>query len=178
MAKSYSKSKGRTDAPGGFSGVPRVVMSHPDYKGLSGNGSKLLFELASQFKGKNNGDLTAAYGVLKHRGFNSKETVTRATHELIKSGLIIETRKGRFMNPGACCALYALCWQAIDECPGKNLDVAPSSKPLRQISLELKNLPGPETGLGSSLKSGRQQPRGDDGRYSSPRKRGRLTVVT
>ena len=178
MSKSHGKNKGRCDAPGGFAGIPRCVVSHSAYQQLSGGAIKLLVELASQFKGRNNGDLTTAYSVLKKRGFNSKDTISRSTKELLAAGIIIQTRDGRFTNPGGMCSLYALAWQAIDECPSKNLEVSPTATPPRKFSIENKKRPRPETGLGPSLKSGRQRSRDSNGRYSSALKPGRLMVVS
>jgi hypothetical protein len=119
------------------------VLRHPDYQNLSGNAVKLLVELASQYKGANNGDLTVALNTLKDRGF-SKNTITRRIEELLLSGLVIKTREGRFTNPGGVCALYALAWHAIDECPGKDLTVAPTNTPPRKFSMELSKCPSPK----------------------------------
>lgn len=174
MAKS-SKDKGRF--PNSFAGIPRVVMDNPDYINLSGNAIKLLNELARQYRGKNNGDLTVAYSLLKHRGFNSKGMIARKKDELLKAGIIIKTREGRFINPGGTCDLFALSWQSIDECDGK-LEIKPTITPPRKFSLENNKTPSPQIGLGSSSKQGRQRPRNDKGRYSSSSKQGRLVVVT
>jgi len=170
------RSKGRSDYPGGFAGIPRMVMKHPDYQNLSGGAVKLLVELAGQYRRGNNGDLTAAYSVLRKRGFGSKGAISRAVQELQKAGMIIQTRAGRFINPGGHCALYALTWQPIDECPGKGLEVEPTTTPPRKFTLENKK-PGPQRGLGSVHKPGRPRPRDEEGRFSSVHKPGRLRVV-
>lgn len=167
---------------GGFSGIPRVVMDHPDYLNLSGNAVKLLNELARQYRGNNNGDLTLAYSLLKNRGFRSKGTIERNRDELIQARLVTKTREGRFANPRGVCALYALTWHPIDECNNK-LDVNPTIRPPRQfsvenISLENNKNPRPTIGHGSPSKQGRQREKDSQGRYVSPSKQGRLTVVT
>jgi hypothetical protein len=110
--------------------------------------------LASQYRGNNNGDLTIAYSLLKDRGFKSKGTIERSRDELLNANLIIKTREGRFTNPGGVCALFALTWQAIDECDGK-LEVKSTTTPPRQFSLENNKTPRPETGHGSTSKQGR-----------------------
>lgn len=137
MAKNPN-AKGRSDAPGGFAGIPRVVMEHPDYIGLSYPAKALLFELAYQYRGSNNGDLTAGFAVLKKRGWKRDQTVQNKIAELIDAELIVRTRVSRFSNPGARCALYALTWQRVDECKGKDLEMPPSITPLRKFSLEGK----------------------------------------
>ena len=158
--------KAKNHIQGGFSGIPRVVMNHPDYKNLSGNAVKLLNELARQYRSNNNGDLTMAYSLLKDRGFNSKDTIKKCRDELINANLIIKTREGRFTNPGATCSLFALTWQPINECNGK-LDIKSTITPPRKFSLENSKMPRPESGHSSSLKLGRQRQRNAKGQYAS-----------
>jgi len=118
-----------------FAGIPRIVMDTDDYKNLNGNAVKLLLELAYQYRGTNNGDLSAAYSQMKSRGFRSKETLTNALKSLQVANLIVRTREGQFTNPGGRCALYALTWQPIDECNSK-LDMNTTRTPLRKFSME------------------------------------------
>jgi len=171
------KTKGRSNTSGGFAGIPRIVMKHPDYINLSGNATKILLELAFQYRGQNNGDLSLSFSVLKQRGFNSKGTVARAIKTLLDARLIIQTREGRFTNPGGVCSLYALTWLPIDECKGKNLTASPTITPVRAFSTGIKT-PSPITGLSSAPKQGRQITK--DSRQATPStsKQGRLSVVT
>lgn len=178
MARNRVKTKSRSDMPGGHGALPRFIWNHPDYQDLSGSAVKLLMDFACQFNGRNNGDLTNAYSVLKERGWRSKQTILRATAELLEAGMIVQCREGRFLNPGGRCALYAITWKAIDECPGKHLTVGPTSTPYRKFTLERIESPGPQNGHGSFHKRGRQRERGECGRFVSVQKRGRLTVVT
>lgn len=113
-------------------------MENLDYISLPGNAVKLLNELAYQYRGHNNGDLTCAWSVMKKRGFTSKGTLQRAIKLLLEKQLIVITREGRFLNPGGVCALYALTWQPIDECKGK-LDVNSTIVPIRKFSIENQN---------------------------------------
>ena len=130
---SRRKVKGRAER-GSFMAIPHVVMSHPDYINLSYKSKVLLFDLAFQFRGKNNGDLTAAPSVLRKRGWVRANTISDAIKELIEANLIIRTREGRFMNPHSRCALYALTWHQIDECYNKDLDVCPTTSPNRRFT--------------------------------------------
>tara|TARA_R110002111_G_scaffold99948_4_gene154806 strand:- start:502 stop:915 length:414 start_codon:yes stop_codon:yes gene_type:complete len=120
-----------------FAGIPRIVLDSADYINLSGNAVKLLVEFSRQFKGKNNGDITAAWSLMRRRGFKSKATLSRAVSELMAANIITRTREGAFSRSGPRCALYALNWQSIDECGGK-LDVPPTKIPIRKFSLEGK----------------------------------------
>ncbi|MDA0273293.1 MAG: hypothetical protein O3C68_08580 [Proteobacteria bacterium] len=116
-----------------FAGIPRDVIRHSDYQSLSGNAVKLLLDLSFQYRGSNNGDLTTAYSVLKERGWKSRATIDRAKKELLDARLIIETRAGRFMNPGGRCSLYALTWLPVHDCPNKHLEHRPTTTPLRRF---------------------------------------------
>lgn len=135
MAK-RSNAKGRNNAPGGFAGIPRVVMETSDFRQLSYKSQALLMQLAYQYRGSNNGDLTVAFSVLKKRGWKREATISNAVKELLDAKLILKTRDGRFTNPGARCALYALTWNAVDECIGKELEKSPTRTPPRKFSCE------------------------------------------
>jgi hypothetical protein len=145
MARQRERAKGRKEA-GRFAGIPHAVMRHPDYIALSGNAVRLLLEMARQYNSHNNGDLSAAWTLMRERGFRSETTLTKAVHELMARNLLVRTREGRFINPGKQCALYALTWQAVDECPGKQLEIAPTATPLRSFTTEIIKMPAPETG--------------------------------
>ncbi len=131
MALSRERVKGRK-TKGRFLALPVSVVDSQDYKSLSGNAVKLLMALLYQYRGKNNGDLSAAYGVMRDMGFVSKDTLQRAKNELLEKQLIIQTREGRFTNPGGVCALYALTWLPVDECGGK-LDVTETKNAIRHF---------------------------------------------
>lgn len=119
-----------------FAGIPRVVIDSDDFKSLSANAVKLLLAFAYQYRGKNNGDLTAAYSVMsKQFGFKSPTTLSAALNALLEAQFIQRTRVHQFMNPGRKCALYAVTWAQIDDCDGK-LDCKPTTKPLRKFSQE------------------------------------------
>ena len=108
-------------------------MESDDYLQLTGAALRLLLALVYQFRGRNNGNLSAAPAVMQKHGFNSRDTLQRAKQQLLDANLIVETRPGRFTNPGGICALYALTWLPVDECKGKDLIVKPTTKPLRNF---------------------------------------------
>lgn len=130
--------KGRNFERKSFAGIPRIVMDCSDYKGLPYSAKALLFELAYQYNGRNNGNLTVGIGTLKKRGWKRPATISTAISKLIEANLVTRTRESQFHNPDAKCALYAINWQNIDECCGKNLDAKPTITPLRKFSLEKK----------------------------------------
>lgn len=89
--------------------------------GLSGNAVKVLLFLASQFNGRNNGDLSATESMVQAAGVCSGTTAAKALRELEAAGFIVVTRHGHRRR----CHLYAVTWLPIDECPGKGLELPP-----------------------------------------------------
>lgn len=173
MAITREKAKARSDGPVSHGALPRVVWLSPDYCALPGRAVKLLMDLACQYNGRNNGDLTVAYSVLRKRGWSSKGTISAAVQDLLKADLIRLSRPGQFTHPGGRPALYALTWKNVDECPGKDLILEPTTTPLRKFSLEANKKPGPQHGQGSVHNPGRQRPRGERGRFVSVHNAGR-----
>ncbi|WP_426176304.1 hypothetical protein [Massilia sp. TWR1-2-2] len=115
-------SKKRKDViVGAFLAVPLAVLNSPKYRALSGSAVKLLFDIASQYNGKNNGDLSAAWKIMKPKGWRSEGTLDRAKKELLAAEFIDETRKGQFPNT---CSLYGLTFKALN--PNPKLDVGPN----------------------------------------------------
>ena len=135
MAKTNSKgmtANGRSARTTSFAGIPRAVMETDDYKRLPASAKSLLLEFAYQYRGRNNGDLSAAWSVMRKRGWKSQTTLCKALQQLLEANLILCTRQGRFLNPGGMCALYAVTWNPIDECKGKH-DVDPTSTAPRKF---------------------------------------------
>lgn len=121
MAKrSRRRHVGRSES-GGYFALPHAVMASPAYLRLSHHAVALLNNLGAQYRGRNNGDLSAAWSVMQALGWKSRDTLRKALEELLAAGLIEKTRQG---GKRVCC-LYALTWHPIDECGGK-LDCAPT----------------------------------------------------
>lgn len=145
MALTRKKAKGRAER-GTFLILPHAVLDSLDLRNLSGSATKVLLMLCRQYRGNNNGDLSAPFSNASQWGIGSKSTLAKAIRELEAANLICRTRTAIFQNPAAKCSLYALTWLGIDECKGK-LEVTPSQTPLRRFSAEHKNKPRPETVL-------------------------------
>ena len=119
MAKSKrERIKGRKEK-GAFLRLPKAIINSPKFYTLSGNATKLLIQVASQYNGYNNGDLQASYHVLKHQGWRSENTLNRARKELLEAGFLVKTRQGRMPK---ICSLFAITWVAIDERPAYKFD--------------------------------------------------------
>ena len=127
MAK--KKQTRRTITYKGFFFLPAVVLQCRDFIDLKGSALKLLIDLGSQYNGYNNGDLCAGMSVMRKRGWNSNQQLTKGTNELLKRNLITQTRQGGLhLGPN----LYAFTWQPIDKCAGK-LDVEATTSAARSF---------------------------------------------
>lgn len=117
MAKKnrYKNAADKRDG-GAFVTLPLCVLNGAAYLGVSAHARMLLFDLVSQYRGDNNGDLCAAFSMMKRRGWKSTHTLHAAKLELIEAGLIVETRKGARPSKAS---LYAVTWYALDDCGGK-----------------------------------------------------------
>lgn len=125
MAKSrYRNAIDKRDG-GGHVAIPFAVLNGAAYLGLNAHARMLLFDLAAQYRGDNNGDLCMAWKLVRLRGWKSEETLNKAKQDLLGAGLIVETRKGARPNK---CSLFALTWYALDDCGGK-LDISAQSFP-------------------------------------------------
>ena len=132
MAKNRLKIKGRSES-GRFLKMYHQVLKNPDYINLTSKSKAMLIDIAMQYNGKNNGNLSAALGVMRKRGWKRGATLCAGIKELIEANLIIRTREGRFLNPGGRCALYAITWEPIDDCFGKDLEVKATIKAPRSF---------------------------------------------
>ena len=101
---------------------PYHVLDHAVFKTLSPRATKLVMDLAAQYRGHNNGDLCAPLSLMRKRGWNSSDQLHKAKKELIEKDVIWVTRQGGLNKAN----LYALTWFPIDECKGK-LDVSPTT---------------------------------------------------
>lgn len=96
----------------------------PQFAALSPRAVKLLIEVYMQFNGANNGDLCASWGVMRKRGWTSKDQLAKALIELEATRWLERTRQGGINRP----TLYAVSFRGTDHCGGK-LDVKPDPKP-------------------------------------------------
>ncbi len=112
--RSRAKAKGRIEC-GSFSLLPHVVQESENWAQCSPMAIKLLMDLLGQFKGSNNGDLSAALSILKLKGWTRGQSISNATRELIHYGMIEMTRQGGLHR----CSLFAVTWKPIDHCNGK-----------------------------------------------------------
>jgi hypothetical protein len=102
-----------------FLSLPHHVLNHENFRCLSPRATKLAIDIAAQYRGNNNGDLSATLSLMRDRGWNSSDQLDKAKKELVRKDVIRVVRQGGLNK----CNLYALTWFPIDECNGK-LDIA------------------------------------------------------
>ncbi len=105
--------KGRSDTAS-FVTIPHFVLQSDQWAAMDAYAMKLLFELVRQYRGNNNGDLSATADMLKdrHNSWASKDTLPRKLRHLEDHGWIIRTRQGgRHIG----CNLYAITWWPANE---------------------------------------------------------------
>ncbi|MBU6951618.1 hypothetical protein [Hahella sp. HN01] len=125
MSYKLKRAKNRRDsAP--FLKLPLHMLAHDNFRSLSYRAKSLLLDVASQFRGHNNGDLCASLTIMKSYGWTSSDQLHKARKELEERGWLIETRKGARPNIPT---LYALAWLPINDCGGKLLKKATDTAP-------------------------------------------------
>lgn len=121
--------------PMGAFSLPKALMAQADFRDLSPSALKVLMVLGYQLNGRNNGDLSATHTMMAEWGGMAKGTLASALKELQERNLIIKTRTNYKGRDGARCALFAVTWAPIDECPGKMLEVGPTTTAPRKLTI-------------------------------------------
>ena len=102
--------KGRRRNNSTFGLLPSNVFQSPACTSLTHAQWRVLTCLALEYRGRNNGDLSAALKVMARYGVRSQSVITASIRVLIERGLIERTRVGDRRRPH----LYAVTWAAID----------------------------------------------------------------
>lgn len=123
MARTHDKAKGRRSKRS-FSMLVHDYFTSPEYAMLSPRAVKALIDLYTQFRGANNGDMCAAWKLMRPLGWTSRDQLQKALAELLERGWISITRQGG----RRIATLYAVTFLGIDRCDGK-LDVTPNATP-------------------------------------------------
>jgi len=97
---------------GKFTALPRVFLESQSLARLSSHALKLFFDLMAQYRGFNNGDLSAAWKVMAARCWKSRDTLAKSLKELQERGFVVMTRQGGLHK----CSLFALTLYEIDDC--------------------------------------------------------------
>ena len=103
-----------------FVRLPHPMIQSPGFFALSGAAMKMLLFLAAQYNGRNNGDLSATKSMVEAAGVCAASKSKDLLAQLEEAGFIVQTRHGIKKQ----CHLYAITWEGIDRCAGKNLEIA------------------------------------------------------
>lgn len=87
------RQKGRR-VDGTFVALPHAILRSPAFTRLSAHAVKLLLDMLSAYNGGNNGDMSAAWQIMRGRGWKSRDTLAKAIRELVTGGWLFVTRQG------------------------------------------------------------------------------------
>lgn len=105
----------RIDVDGkAFVPLPIAVLNSPAFTSLNFSAKAMLIELVRQLSPGNNGFLRASQNMLKPRGWNSQDTITRALKQLEAAELVFKTHQGGRPNRAS---LYAVTWISLYPSP-------------------------------------------------------------
>lgn len=113
MTRTRERSKGRRDTKARFALIPLEVIHSQNWAHASKPCRALMTDIAVQYSGGNNGDLTASITVLRPLGWTSPGTLKALLREAAYYGLLVQTRQGGLLI-GA--SLYALGWKPVNPC--------------------------------------------------------------
>jgi len=113
MASSYGKSKGRRSKSAPFIGIPHHVLKSDAGKSLTAIEMRLLVHLLLQYNGRNNGNLSPTFSIMKEMGWSSSGTLFKAKQGLEHKGFIVMTKQGSKVRGD--CTLVAVTWNGIDD---------------------------------------------------------------
>lgn len=117
--------KGALSHLGQFVALSYTMMDSPAYMGLSASAKVLLQDVARQYSGKNNGQLSPCWELMQRRGWKSPVTLNSAKKELRKTSLITVTRKGT-RGPNGKAELWSINWMRLDWKP--YFDIGPKGQ--------------------------------------------------
>lgn len=93
--------------------LPLTVMLSTAFKTMPVGYQRVLWLLAAQYDGTNNGNLALTRKGAKHFGLNDERTRSRGLRELEKRGLIEKTKQGGIASGAKHPTLWALTWQPV-----------------------------------------------------------------
>ena len=146
MARTRERAKGRR---GGdkerFARIPVSVLECEAVRTLDHAAFRVLVVVAAGFWGGNNGALALTPRYADRFGLTSRDTLYKALRELVRRGLLIETRQG-WRGVKNHFALYALAWADINNREGQPLTIPEMCAPyLRKLYEWTESIPATGT---------------------------------
>lgn len=102
--------------------LPLRVMIHDAFKTMPIGYQRVLWLLAAQYDGSNNGNLALTRKQARHFGLNNERHRSQGLRELERRGLIEKTRQGGIASGSKLPTLWALTWHSIQWADGRKLD--------------------------------------------------------
>jgi hypothetical protein len=109
----------RGELPYSFIAIPKEVLNGEDWQRLSHSARVLALDLCSQYSGKANGRLSAAFTLMQTKGWVSKGTLSRAKQDLLTAKWVVRTRKGHAPHTAE---WFAFTWWTLDYHPSMDID--------------------------------------------------------
>lgn len=102
-------------APGEhWAAIPVEVLSSTAYAALPDYATRVLLAVAAGYRGSNNGALSLTQAQAARLGVTQAWKVAAGLQLLVMTGLLEQTRQGKYKYGKPLCGLYALSWKAID----------------------------------------------------------------
>lgn len=114
MTRKRGRHTGRFEPGETFAAIPVEVMRSPAYAALPDYAARVLYAIAGQFRGQNNGNLSLSIQTARELGIRSAWKVQAGLRLLLEVGLIEMTRPGKYSHGRGICALFALTWKKIN----------------------------------------------------------------
>jgi hypothetical protein len=106
-----------------FAAIPLSVLMSESFKTMPVGFQRVLWLLAAQFDGTNNGDLALTRKMAAHFGLNNERHRTHGLRMCEERGFIVKTSQGGLHAGKGKPTLWALTWRQIEYWDGEKLDV-------------------------------------------------------
>ena len=113
--------------------IPHDVTDGPAWRVLSFSAKALYVDLRAKLRSTNNGNLNATLSEMKHRGWTSSATLSRALRQLETLGFIAKTRQGGIANLSTVCSLYRFTDMGVHEFPKQGIDAMAATHEYRNF---------------------------------------------
>lgn len=99
------------------------ILSSPAYIALEYSAKALYLDLRFKLRSSNNGNISASFNDLKHRGWRSPTTLAKALRQLEAIGLLAKTRKTiGVQNGSTLCNLYRFTDEPVNRRPDLQIE--------------------------------------------------------
>jgi hypothetical protein len=114
--------KKSSDPRGGHVRLHWTLIDSQAWHAISHTEQALYVAMRRQYKGSNNGDVSATRSTMLHFGFTSPATLSKSLRSLMVAGFIAKTRDtGGLTHRGAVCCLYRFTDEPCNSIPSKGV---------------------------------------------------------